>query len=132
MRPPPDRPSGEAGAARPRRAGWPAVVLSGQVLELFSVVEGARAELVRCVGQWDAVQAWADDVGRLHALNARILAEVVAPRRGHAAVVATAAAKTANVGVENGQEASAARSKPAARPSQDIVHDLPDSRPGHA
>ena len=43
------------------RAGWPAGVLSDQVLELFSVVERARAELIRCVGQWDAVQAWADD-----------------------------------------------------------------------
>jgi hypothetical protein len=43
------------------RSGWAGSALSELVVELAGVVERAEAELVRVVGQWDAVQAWALD-----------------------------------------------------------------------
>ena len=43
------------------RSGWAAAALSELVVELAEVVERAEAELVRAVGEWDAVQAWALD-----------------------------------------------------------------------
>ena len=43
------------------RAGWSAAALSGRVVELSELANCFESELVRCVGQWDAQQAWAED-----------------------------------------------------------------------
>jgi hypothetical protein len=43
------------------RSAWNGAALSDRVRELASVVERAEAELVRCVGEWDARMAWAEE-----------------------------------------------------------------------
>ena len=43
------------------RAGWPAAALSARLVELAGLAERVDAEVVRCVGQWDAAKAWAED-----------------------------------------------------------------------
>jgi hypothetical protein len=43
------------------RSGWPAGVVSDLVLDLLAVRERLDAEVLRTVGRWDAMSAWADD-----------------------------------------------------------------------
>jgi hypothetical protein len=43
------------------RSGWPAGVLSDLVVDLLAVRERLDAEVLRAVGRWDAISAWADD-----------------------------------------------------------------------
>lgn len=68
--------------------GLPAAVVSEQVLELCAVVERAQAELLRRVGEWDSVQAWAADGA---ASAAGWLAERAALTRSEAARMVHAA-----------------------------------------
>jgi hypothetical protein len=44
-----------------RLAGQPGAVLSQRVVDLAGALERLEAELVRTVGQWDAVGAWAEE-----------------------------------------------------------------------
>ncbi len=46
------------------RTGWSAAARSARVLELLEVQEQVRAEVIRCVGEWDADLAWAADGAR--------------------------------------------------------------------
>lgn len=43
------------------RSGWSGAALSARLLELMEAEQAIRAEVIRCVGQWDAMAAWAED-----------------------------------------------------------------------
>jgi hypothetical protein len=48
-------------AAAEDRDGWSAPARSARLLELLAARERLEAELLRCVGEWDAARAWASD-----------------------------------------------------------------------
>jgi hypothetical protein len=43
------------------RAGWSGSALSARLLELLTAQQEVAAEVLRCVGEWDAMAAWAED-----------------------------------------------------------------------